>query len=120
MKIAIVSINLEAQGGGNRQILILARNLQKMGNEVAIYAVAANKGAFSKIQEGLDVRVIPAPGGEMDWKAKQTGLIGKISARLRHYNQELEAAKSIAEAMDPNFDVVNVHDFASQAAYLYK
>ncbi|MBI4085284.1 MAG: glycosyltransferase family 4 protein [Candidatus Liptonbacteria bacterium] len=120
MKIAIVSINLEAQGGGNRQILILARNLQKMGNKVAIYTVAANKGAFSKIQENLDVRVIPAPGGAMDWKAKQTGFIGRMLSRMHHYRQELEAAKTIAEAMDADFDVVNVHDFAYQAAYFYK
>ncbi len=120
MKIAIVSINLESQGGGNRQILVLARNLQKMGNKVVMYAVAANTGVFSKLQEELDLRIIPVPGGDINWKAKQSGFIGKILSRLHHYNQELKAAKSIAEAIDPDFDAVNVHDFAYQVAYFYR
>ncbi|HUX35684.1 MAG TPA: glycosyltransferase family 4 protein [Candidatus Paceibacterota bacterium] len=120
MKIAIVSIDLETKSGACRQTLILAKNLQKMDNKVVIYASNVNHNAFPEIQEGLDIRVVPATGGAVDWIGGKSGLVSRSFSRIYRYRYELAVIKNIVEAMDGDFDVVNIHDYAYQAGYFYK
>ena len=62
MKIAMISTPLVGRGGGQRQILKLAVELQRFGHEVEIFTSAENKEkCYCEIIEKLTVNVIPHP-----------------------------------------------------------
>ncbi len=64
MKIAMINTPLVSRGGGQRQILKLAFELQKFGHEVEIFTSAVNKEkCYREIIEKLTVTVIPHPIG---------------------------------------------------------
>ena len=64
MKIAMIHTPLVSRGGGQRQILKLAFELQKFGHEVEIFTSAVNKEkCYREIIEKLTVNVIPHPLG---------------------------------------------------------
>ena len=64
MKIAMIHTPLVSRGGGQRQILKLAFELQKFGHEVEIFTSAVNKEkCYREIIEKLTVKVIPHPVG---------------------------------------------------------
>lgn len=119
MKIAIISLHLQAAAGGIRQILELARHLQKAGHKVAVYGPGRNAGAFSDIQRELDVRIVP-PAGELDWHKNPKGLFQKIKHKIAHRKAQIETQKRIVEAMDADFDVINPHDWTYHTMYFYK
>lgn len=119
MKIAIVCFNLEWQAGGTRLIYSLARGLKNQGHTAVIYAPAVNERAFPELRSGLDIRVIPPPY-EFLWNKKISGFLNKITAKLREDRLHEIMAKKIADSMDADFDVVNVHDFAYRVAFYYR
>jgi glycosyltransferase involved in cell wall biosynthesis len=119
MKIAIVCFNLKWQAGGTRLIYELAINLKKIGNDVVIYAPEVNEQAFPELRAGLDIRVIPPPG-VFSWNKKIPSLFGKIKDKIAQERVHTETGKIIAAAMDMDFDVVNLHDFAYKVAPFYK
>ena len=65
MKIAMIHTPLVSRGGGQRQILKLAFEMQKFGHEVEIFTSAVNKEkCYREIIEKLTVTVIPHPFGK--------------------------------------------------------
>ncbi len=119
MKIGIVSLNFGWQAGGNRQILELTRNLKKMGHAVTIYAPEANKGAFSSLQEGLSVSVVPVKES-VSWNYSPAGLVSKIFYKLHQYRTQKEICRAIAARIDKDLDVINCHDYSYPVNYFYK
>ncbi len=119
MKVAIISPNLKAQAGGNRQILELARHLKNAGHQAVIYTPSVSADSFSHLQKELDIRVVP-PVGELDWHKNPKGLFAKVRHKLAHRRAQIETQKRIAEAMDADFDVVNPHDWAYHIMRFYK
>ncbi len=118
MKIAIVSLNFHWQSGGNRQIIELARQLQRVGDEVLIYAPALHRGEFAAPGE---LKVVTVPfAGKLDWTTRPRSFFGKVRRKLEEYKAEVRACENIAQAMDPDFDVINPHDYAYITAYFYK
>jgi len=115
MKIAIVSLNLEWQSGGSRQILELARGLKN--HEVVIYAPKKNEGAFSSLQDGLKVCRVEVE--QPDW-SNPKGLLAKVFYKIKQYRVQKAACKQIAEQMDADFDVINCHDYSYPVQYFYK
>jgi glycosyltransferase involved in cell wall biosynthesis len=119
MKIAIVCFNLSWQSGGPRLIFSLAQSLKKFGHAVVIYAPEFSGEYFKELWTGLDIRVI-LPEKPLIWSGRPPGLLAKICQKLEQEKALLAAAKRIAAAMEADFDVVNVHDFAYPVGYFYK
>ncbi len=119
MKIAIVCLNLSWQAGGVRLIYSLAHALEKPGVRVVIYAPEINESAYPDLRKGLDIRVIPSPM-PIAWQYASEGLIGRTREKLARGRTLAAAGRKIAEAMDGDFDIVNLHDFSYQIAPLYK
>ena len=96
MKIAILLPELLVQGGGDRQALYLARELQAMGHDVTVYTPAHDRErCYPDVSAGLRIVVVgrhplarlPLPG------------------RVKTYLNMLRLARNIREP----FDVINPH-----------
>lgn len=119
MKIAIVSLNFHWQSGGNRQIIELARNLKRCGDEVIIYAPALHEGEFTRGKGELKIVKVPF-SGTLDWITRPRSIFGKIWRKIEQYRAEVRTCRNIAQAMDLDFDVINPHDYAYATCYFYK
>lgn len=120
MKIAIVCFNLSWLAGGPRLIFSLARTLRSMGHQVTIYTPEFSGAHYYKeLWEGLDIRVLEPPGN-LKWSEKTSNILKWIADKLRQERLKIDIAKRIAKAVDPNCDIVNVHDFAYPVGYFYK
>jgi glycosyltransferase involved in cell wall biosynthesis len=119
MKIGIVCLNLSWQSGGPRLIFSLARALRAQGHTVIIYAPEFSGKYFKELWEGLDIRVVP-PKESLRWMDLPKGIFARVLDKIAEERRRLDAARALTDAMDPDFDVVNVHDFAYPAGYFYK
>ena len=119
MKISIVCLNLSWQAGGVRLIYSFARALKKFGHIVVIYAPEVNDAAYPDLREGLDIRVVPAPV-PIAWQYTSESLVSRIREKLARGRTLAAVGRKIAEAMDDDFDIVNLHDFSYRIAFLYK
>ena len=65
MKIAMIHSPILGRGGGERQLLRLALELQKMGNTVEIFTSALNvENSYPDMIKDLTINVIPHPLGK--------------------------------------------------------
>lgn len=143
MKIAMIHTPLVSRGGGQRQILKLAFELQKFGHEIEIFTSAVNKEkCYHEIIEKLTVNVIPHPLGnkipkflipsEIYQKDDDGGEIAGTSS-LRTWMRrtmgrqfytipyELPSMINIGRKMPKGFDIINNHNFPSEwAAFIAK
>ncbi len=119
MKIAIVCFNLSWQAGGVRLIYSFAHALKKLGHAVVIYAPEINESAYPDLRKGLDIRVI-SPPRPIIWQYSSESLFIRMREKLARGRALTAAGRNIASAMDPDFDLVNLHDFSYQLASLYK
>lgn len=121
MKIAIVCLNLSWQSGGPRLVFSMARELEKNGHKVVIYAPEFTGEYFKELWSGLDIRVIQSKY-EPVWSGsgKAGNIFNWVKAKFEQERAKLFSSRTIAESMDADFDVVNVHDFAYLAVPFYK
>src|SRR3989344_947278 len=119
MKIAIVCFNFKWQAGGVRLIFEEARALKKLGHQVIIYAPECDSNVYADLQRGLEIRVLNPPR-EIFWQYESKNIIGRILERLKRDRIILCVAKAIANFMDQDFHVVNVHDYAYNLPKFYK
>lgn len=119
MKIAIVCFNLSWQAGGPRLIFSLAQTLKKNGHKVIIYTPEFNGENFKELHEGLDIRVINSQN-KISWSGNSKNIFSWVKDRLKKESLQIEVAKELAEAMESDFDVVNLHDYAYRVARFYK
>ena len=119
MKIAIVCFNLSWQAGGPRLIFSLARTLKKNGHQVVIYTPEFSGEHSKELWEGLEIKVIE-PDKRISWSNESKGIFSWIIGKLRKESQHVKVAKKLAQAMDPDFDIVNLHDYAYRVARFYK
>ncbi len=128
------------RGGGERQILRLATELQHMGNEVEIFVSALNvENSYPDMLKNLTVRVIPHPLGKKlpRWLKPQaqeaTSKRGNTpqNARkslLQEYMRrnmgrqfytipyDLPSMINIGRCIPKSFDVINCHNYPSEWA----
>ena len=143
MKIAMISTPLVGRGGGQRQILKLAFELQKFGHEVEIFTSAVNQEkCYREIIEKLTVNVIPHPleksipkffvPSEIYQKDDNSGETASSSS-LRVWMRramgrqfytipyELPSMINIGRKIPKGFDLINNHNFPSEwAAFIAK
>ena len=61
MRIAMIHTPFEARSGGERQILRLAIELQRMGHEVEIFTNSVNEDTYPEFFDKVKLNVIPYP-----------------------------------------------------------
>jgi glycosyltransferase involved in cell wall biosynthesis len=81
-----------------------------------IYAPDTGGAHFGDVALDLNIRLVktaPKP-------VRPNGFFGWIIGKIREESYEVSLAKLIADSMEDNFDVVNVHDIAYRTGYFYK
>jgi glycosyltransferase involved in cell wall biosynthesis len=119
MKIGIVCFNIDWQAGGPRLLLSSAKAMQDLGHVVIIYAPELSTDAYKELWKGLDFRIVK-PREFFTWTGRTKNIFKWIFRKIRQERLHIDTAKRIAEAMDKDFDVVNLHDFAYRVSYFYK
>ncbi len=142
MKIAMISTPIMGRGGGERQLLRLATELQRMGNEVEIFVSDLNaENSYPDMLKNLTVNVIPHPLGKKlpNWLKPQTTpektAKGQAHASGKSALQEwmrrnmgkqfytipyeLPSMINIGRKIPKGFDVINNHNYPSEWAAYY-
>ena len=119
MKIALIESQLNGKGGSQRQALSFAIAFQKLGHDVTVYAINYDKGeGFLDLIDQL--RVVALPGGFKAPLAKKRLFFGFLNY-VAYAKAENDAARSLAEMIDKDTDMLNPHDrFAFRVASYYK
>lgn len=95
MKIAIMLSGLTVQGGGDRQAVYLARELQEMGHDVTVYTPAFDDGCYPDVCSRLRVIVTGRhPLSRLVPTRRVRAFLGM---------------KRMAESIEDGFDVLNPH-----------
>jgi|SRR3989344_4262046 len=109
MKIAIIVRKLNVKGGVQRHALYEARELQKMGHSVTLYAfIFSREDCFAELLDGLKVVALksklPVYSNYFSWKAAES-----------------ELSKQLALMIDPMTDILNPHDHGCyKVSYYFK
>jgi glycosyltransferase involved in cell wall biosynthesis len=140
MKIAMIHSPILGRGGGERQILRLATELQKMGNTVEIFTSALNvENSYPDMIKDLTINVIPHPLGKKmpKWLAPEastkssstSGETGNSSLKTWMRNNmgrqfytipyDLPSMINIGKKIPKGFDIINNHNYPSEWAAFY-
>jgi len=102
MRIALIHTPLTVSQGGERQVLMLAIELQKMGHEVEIFTEAVDyENCFPNLLSKVKVNV-----------CKVSPMLQKLSFIGRGY--------AIGKQIPDKFDIINCHNYTVDAAYFAK
>jgi glycosyltransferase involved in cell wall biosynthesis len=142
MKIAMIHTPFSARAGGERQILRLAIELEKMGHEIEIFTNSVNENSYPEYFKKVKITVIPHPlMGKLP-----RGLTPQIATRkflqtpqnvaseipsLRRWMQEVVGRQfytsevpgmlELGRKIPKGFDIINNHNFPTEwAAFLAK
>jgi glycosyltransferase involved in cell wall biosynthesis len=119
MKIGIVCVNLSFVAGGPRLVLGLAQALKKLGHNVIVYAPDFDAEHYKDYAAGLDIRIVK-PHAPLIWAGRSKNIFEWAWHKIEQERRLIDASRRIADAMDADFDIINVHDFAYRAGYFYK
>ncbi|MGZ4850005.1 MAG: glycosyltransferase family 4 protein [Candidatus Bathyarchaeia archaeon] len=140
MKVALIHTPLVGRGGGQRQILNLAFELQRIGHEVEIFTSAVNKEkCYPELIEKLTINVISHPlGNEMPkWfipseiQQKANYAEPAESSSLRSWMRkamgrqfytipyDFPSMLNIGRKIPKGFDIINNHNFPSEWAAFF-
>jgi glycosyltransferase involved in cell wall biosynthesis len=143
MKIAMIQPPILGRGGGERQLLRLAVELQKRGNTVEVFTPALNtENSYPDMIRQLNVTVIGHPLGRkiprwltpMDAAEKAIAVAKGVPVKksaLREYMRrsigkqiytypyEIPAMLNLGRKIPKCFDVINNHNYPSEWAAVY-
>lgn len=139
MKVAMIHTPLVGRGGGQRQILKLAFELQRFGHEVEIFTSAVNKEkCYRDMIEKLTVNVIPHPleNKMPKWlipleTQQRASHEEAAESSLRNWMRramgrqfytipyQLPSMVNIGRKIPKGFDVINNHNFPSEWAAFF-
>lgn len=142
MKIAMIHTPFWARAGGERQILKLSIELQKLGHDVTIFTSGLDRESFPDFFRQVKIQVIPHPlAGKLPPKllpASAKPVLGRKmledpedTIRLRKwmdafkvrqfYTSELPSMLELGRKIPEGFDLINNHNFPTEwAAFLAK
>ncbi len=144
MKIAMIHSPILGRGGGERQILTLATELQKRGHTVEIFVSAVNvENSYPDLLKNLVVNVVPHPLGKKipKWltplenekaNTKKEATLS-VPSELREWMRasmgrqfytipfDVPTMVNIGRKIPKGFDVINNHNYPSEwAAFVAK
>lgn len=140
MKIAMIQTPLVGRGGGQRQILKLALELQRLGHHVEIFTNAVNpEECYPDLLKNLTVNVVPHPLGSkmprwltpIETYRKAADSDNEEASALRSWMRknmgrqfytipyELPAMLNIGRKIPKGFDIINNHNYPTEWAAFY-
>jgi glycosyltransferase involved in cell wall biosynthesis len=144
MKIALIHTPFWRRAGGERQILRLAIELQRLGHDPEIFTNAVNPDSYPEFFDKVKINVVPHPlTGRLPRSVAPQIAVTRISdtptGELKHqstpgirrwvsnlvgrqyYTSELPAMFQLGRKVPEGFDVINNHNFPTEwAAYFAK
>jgi len=117
MRIAMVHTPLAGRGGGERQILRLAIELQKQGHEVEIFTNAVNEErCYPDLLKKVTINVVPHPFARFG-----PFYVRVAKKRANLYDSVFPRMLNIGRSIPKGFDIINNHNFPTEwAAFLAK
>jgi glycosyltransferase involved in cell wall biosynthesis len=142
MRIALIHTPFWARGGGERQILRLAIELQRLGHEVEIFTNAVNEAAYPEFFSKVKINVVPHPltgrlpsglapqiatrkitaAPNLEGGSKQVSGLRRWMSEVvgrQFYTSEVPAMFELGRKIPKGFDVLNNHNFPTEWAGLY-
>lgn len=140
MRIAMIHTPLRGRGGAQRQILRLAIELQKTGNDVEIFTNAMDKESYPEFFRSVKVNVVPHPlTGKLPAsltpqiatpiirqtppkEAKGSFSLREWMRRIvgdQFYTSEVPSMLSLARKIPKRFDIINNHNFPTEWAAFF-
>ena len=137
MRIAMIHTPFWRRAGGERQILRLAIELQKIGHDVEIFTNAVNEESYPEFYRKVKINVIPHPlAGKLPQaltpqvaapkiretthgdEAKVPGLRKWMSTIIgrQFYTSEVPAMLELGRKIPKGFDLINNHNFPTEWA----
>lgn len=142
MRIAMIHTPFWSRAGGERQILRLSIELQRLGHEVKIFTSALNKESYPDLLSKVAVEVIPHPlAGKLHPKflpgsaqpildqrvLEETENVPHLRKWMRRivgrqfYTSELPSMFELGRKISKEFDLINNHNYPTEwAAFLAK
>jgi glycosyltransferase involved in cell wall biosynthesis len=108
LKIGILTWDLALQGGTQRQIVELARQLKASGDDVTLFAVYFDPSVYLGALEGITVRSL-FPGSKIP-RGSNRSFLGVNVGAFPLLLEEWRLSGKIAVWVEDRLDVLNVHD----------
>jgi glycosyltransferase involved in cell wall biosynthesis len=120
MRIAMIHTPFRTRGGGERQILKLAIELQNRGHTVEIFTNWVNWSTYPEFFGKVKINVVPFE--EKTYYGPLTRLFRKYAAIFtQDYRIFLPQMLKIGFKIPKNFDIINIHNFPAEwAGYIAK
>lgn len=131
LKIAMIQTPLVGRGGGERQILRLAIELQKLGHEVEIFTNAVNEEkCYPSLLKKVVVNIVPFPpdrfrflyqvfrGGDA-LITRVTGIPRVHPGNFDLYTFFYPSMVNLARKIPKGFDLINNHNFPTEWAAFF-
>ena len=119
MKVALLHPSLTWRGGAERQVLNLAVELQRAGNEVEIFTTAINNRCYPEHLRQLTINIVQAPKLLITRNSQKRTLSSRLSGRFRSYTDDLPAMLYLGKKIPKGFDVINNHNFPTEWAAFF-
>jgi len=140
MRVAMIHTPFQNRTGGERQILRLAIELQKMGHEVEIFTNHVNRSTYPEFFDQVKINVIPYPlAGKVpsQWvpemipsttpqtssgQPEKAGFFRKKWSRVRklwlgqYYVNHIPYMLELGRKIPKKFDIINNHNFMTEWA----
>ena len=130
MKIALIHTPLWGRGGAERQVLMLAIELQKLGNEVELFTPFVNREAcYPGLMRQITIRETPQtrfiPFRQINISNSSTRKIGEITnnrnpfrriAVNQFYTLGVPSMLRLGKSIPKGFDVINNHNAPTEWA----
>lgn len=120
MKIAMLHPSLTWRGGAERQILILATELQQKGHEIEIFTCAQNDSCFPELADKLKINVVKAPFIQAaPSNTQKRTFSSRLAGRFRGYTADLPSMIYLAQNIPKGFDLINNHNAPTEWAAFF-
>jgi len=120
LRIAMLHPSLTIRGGAERQLLILATILSKMGHEVELFTCAVNEDCYPELAKNLTVNVIKTPYSRTVQKVNQKRtLSSRLAGRFRGYTTDLPSMFLLGKKIPKGFDIINNQNSPTQWAAFF-
>ena len=115
MRIAMLHPSLTWRGGAERQVLVFATELQRMGHDVEIFTCSLNEKCYPEYVKQLKINVVRNPiiRNNQNTIRKRTA-IRRLKGRFQGYIEEFPLMLYLGKKVSKNFDIINNHNTPTQ------
>ena len=121
LRIALLHPSLTWRGGAERQLLNLALELQRIGNEVEIFTCAINERCYPESTKMLKINVIQTPNAKSTQPeaSRKRTIATRLEGRFKGYTSDLPSMYYLGKKIPKGFDIINNHNFPTEWAAFF-